>query len=407
MPETAEATADQPQELNINTALRGLSLETETKAADTTSQPSAAKEEVKEEKPETEVQPEGEQAEAAAEGESDQSVEDWLQDLTQRQIAQYQQRYPTAWAAVSDPNQPEDLRQMLKDRINQDREVERLKGLTEAEAEVEPTDEEAAEAAKSTAPPEVQQEQARAEHYKQVEQALTLVDSKSIGQLGTDVLQALSGYDLSKANDASLPEETRKEIKAILAAAPRVGQVLAKGALDLVLTIVPQLVQKGLPDYIEQVYPGSQYAYEVQRNANLWQQIKKSDDNGTKPYAALPDRLSDEWVGGATSALEGLGFTPEQFDVMLLNDPKTGRPYAAEKQVQMKYTVLARAMAGKKVNPAVLAEAYDNGKKAAGKAGQQRAAGKALGAGKSANAGGGGDDGFKAAILDYNRSQKS
>ena len=70
------------------------------------------------------------------------------------------------------------------------------------------------------------------------------------------------------------------------------------------------------------------------------------------------------------------------FDDMVFRD-QAGRVLPEAQQAQMKYTLLARHLAGQRVSPAVVAQAVETGRRLAGRADNRRQAARATGAGRT------------------------
>ena len=166
------------------------------------------------------------------------------------------------------------------------------------------------------------------------------------------------------------------DVQALVKNAPVVGSVLAKGAVDLMFTTMPQLI----PTIMEQVFPGLSQMYERVAYAEEWDAVRNTAGNDGKPtYGDLPDYGSKEFqtaIRQAATQIPG-------FDGMVFRDKTTGRVLPFREQTRARYAVLAKLMTGQRVNPAVVQEAVETGKQLERKVGEKRRAGQALGAGQS------------------------
>lgn len=382
--ENNAAVADQPQggSDNEHSSFIGDDTQLDEFASETQPETSEADEEGEGEAAVSEAQEEGEAE--GEEGAEQQSVDDWLKDLTQRESESYQKRYPTAWKALNDPDTPEDLKALLRDKINTDREIERRKAeeLDDAsEVEDEGEDEEEQAATAQPADAKAQREQYQT-HVRQLVQATA--DPEALRQLGMNLLAGF-GVDVTKTDDP--------EVKALLDNAPKVASTLAEGFVDMAYTALPQL----MPTLVEAVFPGFGLMYERSLYSSQWDRVREyTDESGKQPYAELPPYGSKDFKRTLKEAAKQI----EGFDEMVFRD-KNGNPLPLAQQATKKYSILARIATGQKVNPEVVAQAVETGRRLAGESEQRRRAGRALGSGKSTQRieqGGGGDDGVLSAL---------
>ena len=338
---------------------------------------------------------EGEEAEGEGEGDDaeTQSTDDWLEDLTQREIQAYSKRYPSAWKMLTDPNTPEDVKHLLRDKINSDRTIALSRSAGEEIEGDEPTVDDEDDA-------EVEIPQAGAvDPAKQYQENLTkLVQSRVnpalINEFGKNVantLLSVFGVDMSKINDEKLPPEAKAELQAVQQGiekfAPALGSLMVTGVADLIQTLLPAVIG----DHIESAFPGTIERFERQQYGDAWSAARAAVEGAGE----LPDFGTAEFRNAATAAATALAGSPELFEQMVIRS-KNGKALAPEKQAEVKYRMLARQMIKAKPDPAVVARAVKTGEKNATRRGQTLAQGRALGAGTSTRsfdtAGGTGQD---------------
>jgi hypothetical protein len=370
VPEPNNDTANQPQGTTDAGAAQPQSTGFENFLGDNVAEQLTADE------PETSADEYGEadEAEAETEGETDQtegedtgtepSMDEFLSGLTPEERARYTKRYPTAWKLANDPNQPEDVRQLLRDKINTDFEFKKLRDTRE-----EPTLEEETEEAEQTTQQTVDPAERRKQYVAFVDDVVkNVVDPQVAADLGKEVFGAM-GLDLSNPEDP--------EVKDYLANAPKLGMALAKGATDLLMTVF-QNPNVGGP-LIEAIFPGFGEMYESAVYQRAWDSVRSYKDNAkNQPYKDLPAFGTQQF----REALEAAADQIPDFDTLEFKD-KNGRPLPMQQQAIKKYALLAKVASGQKVNPAVVEQAVETGRKLANKTEQRRLAGRALGAGQS------------------------
>lgn len=301
-----------------------------------------------------EAEPEGEQqTEAEPQGE-------FLATLSPEEHAYYAKRYPTLYKAAQDPNQPDDLRQAFVDRVNQDRAFEEMRsGKDEPTVE---TEEQTTEGQQQPVEPAKLREQ----HYARVDEIVAnFVDPQAMEELGKNLLAGF-GVDLTSKDP---------EVQALVKDAPKVGQTLARGAVDLVLTTVAQ--PEVLGPALEAVMPGFTRMYNQSLYQLLWDDVRSTKQGEATPYAKLP-----AW--GSEQFMAALAKTREQFpgfDQMVFTDANR-RPLPKAEQVRQKHMIVAKIAAGQAVSPATVQKAVETGRRIERQTAQKRAAGRALGAGQ-------------------------
>jgi hypothetical protein len=295
-------------------------------------------------------------SQAESETETESQPDAFLAGLTREELAYYAKRYPTLYKAYQDPNQPADLRQAFMDRVNQDHAYAELRD-GQGEAEGEPTSEKATE----TVPDATEQ---RKQYYSQIDTIVSKqIDQQVVNELGTNLLVAM-GVDL-KSEDP--------DTQAVIKNAPQVGQVLAKGAVDLMATALPNF----LMSHMEMVMPGISEMYYENLRARTWEglrarSVKLPDGTPSQPYAKLPSMGTAQWDSAIDKVLKEMPELREMFSEL-----------PPHQRFAKQYAIAAKLMSGQQVSPAVVAAAVDTGKKLARKQEVTRAAGRALGAGRS------------------------
>jgi hypothetical protein len=325
---------------------------------------------------------EGETAEAEGETEGEQegeqpepelSHEEWLEALTPNERAQYAKRYPTAWKALNDPNQPDDLKYLLRDKINGDAEIKGLKHATEIEEDLEePTQEEE--------PEEVVEQPIVTDPSKQREQyyanisalAKKIVDPQSAEALGKRVLAHL-GVDVKSADP---------QVQKFIQDAGPLGMTLAEGAIDLMNTSGPSLVG----NWVNAVFPGFTDMYEAALYSQSYETVRNETGKDGKPKygESLPDYGTREFKTMLQKASAQFpGFEQMAFPNLSASD-----------QAKVRYQMLLQVASGQRPNPVLMAKGIETGKQLAKKQQNKLAQGRALGSGKSTAKpqGSGGDD---------------
>jgi hypothetical protein len=294
--------------------------------------------------------------EGTSETETESQPDEFLAGLTREELAYYAKRYPTLYKAYQDPNQPADLRQAFMDRVNQDHAYAELRD-GQGEAEGEPTSEEA-----PAAVPDATEQ--RKQYYSQIDDIVsTVLDPKMLEEFGKSDFESF-GLD---------PKSQDPDVQAILKNAGKRGASLARGAVDITATVLPKL----LPGIIEQVMPGITEMYYENLYARTWEglrarSVKLPDGTSSQPYAKLPAMGTPQWNSGIDKVLKEMPELREMFSELL-----------PHQRIAKQYAIAAKLMSGQQVSPAVVAAAVDTGKKLARKQEVTRAAGRALGGGRS------------------------
>lgn len=272
----------------------------------------------------------------------------WIEDFTTEDVAKFKARYPSAFKRLSDPNTSRDDEFLIRDKMNDFLEIQRLRAPAEEEPTLDDT-----QTAQTSAQPQATEEQ-RKQYYEQISNIVsTQLDPQSVATLGTEMLEAM-GVDV---------KSTDPEIQAIVKNAPKLGSVLAKGALDLMATTLPSL----LGSRLEASMPGITEMYFNNVRAQSWESLRSQ-----AAYSDLPAMGTPEWG--------------QAIDKVLTEMPELREMYPnlnPQQRIQAQYKVAARLMTGQKLSPADAAQTAEAAKQKAAVQDQKRKAGKALGAGKA------------------------
>jgi hypothetical protein len=175
-------------------------------------------------------------------------------------------------------------------------------------------------------------------------------------------------------NPATTPQQ-RADIQQhldLVQNAGKIGNTLARGAVDLVMTTMPTL----LPQILESVAPGLLGAYQgwsqVREVGQAWQGLAAAKDQNNQPlYPNLPTYQSKEY-----------------FDLVLKTERQLGQPKGwiggLNVPLEQKLTMIARVASGMQARPAtprVIASAVNAGRQQERNQVQRRAVGRAMGAG--------------------------
>lgn len=340
----------------------------------------------------------GEEAETTDEeaegGETaEESDDDWLPAEQEKQypletLTEYAKRRGYKWT----PDQiakDGDIQKLLKSKLDSDIYIKNLEQQGEPETELD--DNQLDETAEETPVAEAvttQNADPKKSYYEKVDSIVTTkLDPAAMSELGKGLLGAM-GVDtdtdkLQKLlNNPKLPPEQRAEIQGALQLAQSAGKIgtsIARGGVDLVMTVLPQL----LPELIEQIYPGTQARYEAGVYAQAWQQVTSAVGKDGRPiYSNLPAYGSKEFRDMAYKAERQLSLPQGGLQNLVIKDAK-GNPLSLEQQAQAKYRMIAKVSQGQKISPQTVAAAVQTGKRQATEIAQKRAAGRAMGSGQN------------------------
>ena len=327
------------------------------------------------------VAPEGEaepEVEASPEDDATWLPQEQAKEFPEATLKEYAQRRGYKW----DPNDESQMR-LLRDKLNTDIYVEQLRQdlegqpLEETTASDEGTEVEPGAATDPNADP-------RANYYQQVDAVVSQIDKQATEELGRNLLGAMGvnsdpqyvqSLQAALRNPNTTPAQ-RAEIQQhldLVQNAGKVGTTLARGAVDLIMTTIPNL----LPQVLESVAPGLLGAYQgwqqVREVGQAWNKLAEAKGPNNAPlYPNLPPYQSKEY-----------------FDLVLKTERELGQPkgWIGELQIplEQKLTMLARVASGLRAQPAatrqIVQRAVNAGRQQERTQQQRRAAGRAMGAG--------------------------
>lgn len=351
--------------------------------------PTAPGEAEPEGEPEGEAPAEEEQQEAEGEAEEEESeqppsIEERLKDLTQRESDQYAARYPSAWRALQDPKTPEDLKHLLLDKIDSDHEIQRRMAEERAYAEQqfeEPTLEAEAEQPQTQPQPQPDAVQQRQAYYDGIDNLVkSQFDQQAVQEVGNTLLRMFN-VNVKALEDPAVSPEDKAVLRGLVDSVQREAPVLARFMADAVSTTVPYI----LPAALEMAVPGFTQMYERQMYGSAYEAVRQQTDERGRPlYPELPPYPAIKGTPEALEFSQILREAAEQipgFDDMVFRDQR-GRALPQQQQAQLKYELLARHLSGQRVNPAVVAEAVETGRRLAGRADNRRQTARVAGAGR-------------------------
>jgi hypothetical protein len=338
--------------------------------------------------PEQEAQAQTE-AEAEPEAEQPPSIEDRLKDLTQREQEEYAGRYPNAWKMLQGRDTPEDVKHLLLDKIDSDHEIQRRIAEEQAlvQQEEEPTLEEQPEQQQQMqAQPDAAQQ--RTAYYNQIDNLVqTQFDQQAIKEVG-DTLLRMFNVNTKALEDPNVSPEDKAVLQGLVTSMQREAPVLARFMADAVATVVPHVVKPA----IDAAMPGFTTMYERNMYGAAYENVRaQTDERGRPMYPGLPAYPMIAGTPEATAFTEQMRQAADEipgFHEMVFRD-RSGRVMPEQQQAQLKYTLLARHLSGQRVNPAVVAQAVETGRRLAGRADTRRQAARVTGAGRGTNGLGG------------------
>jgi hypothetical protein len=294
-------------------------------------------------------------------------------------LKEYAERRGYKW----DPADESQMR-LLRDKLNTDIYVEQLRQEVDNQAFEETTAANEEDQPGSEELATTEGADPRAQHYTQVDAVVAQIDKQATEALGRDLLGAM-GVNADPAHIHELqtalrnPQTTpaqRAEIQQhldLVTNAGKIGTTLARGAVDLIVTTIPNL----LPSLLESVAPGLLGAYQgwqqVREVGQEWQKISEAKGPNQQPlYPNLPAYQSKEY-----------------FDLVLRTERELGQPKGWIGELNMplsqKLAMIARVANGLTARPAatrqVVARAVSAGRQQERTQQQRRAAGRAMGAG--------------------------
>lgn len=332
----------------------------------------------------------------ATEAQTEETADDWLPTEQEKEfplavLQKYAPRYGyTAEEIQADPR----LQNVLKDKLNSDIYINQQRQQQE-----EPLFEE--EPASETATQQTVEQPAgdvRAQHYQRVDAVASKIDPSVTEELGRNLLSAMGvnvdpNYVKQLQGQLRNPQTTpqqRAEIQQHLDLAQNAGKIggtLGRGAIDLVMTVLPQL----MPDVLEQLYPGTRENYEtsVYRDSSVaaWNELRSASVAGQKPYASLPAFGTPEFKTLMRESEAKLGLNEGELADMVFQNTNAGDRKGVVAAARKAYMMVAKIATGQQVQPQAVAQAVETGKRLANATTQKRAAGRVLGAGQGSRQG--------------------
>ena len=323
-----------------------------------------------------EAAPDGEaQSEETAADDDNWLPQEQAKEFPEATLKEYADRRGYKW----DPQDESQMR-LLRDKLNTDIYVEQLRqDLDNQQFEETTAAEPPAEQIEAVAEPADE----RSQYYAQVDEVVSRIDQQATEELGRSLLGAMGVnadtqhvQELQNAlrNPATTPQQ-RADIQQhldLVQNAGKIGNTLARGAVDLVMTTMPTL----LPQILESVAPGLLGAYQgwsqVREVGQAWQGLAAAKDQNNQPlYPNLPTYQSKEY-----------------FDLVLKTERQLGQPKGwiggLNVPLEQKLTMIARVASGMQARPAtprVIASAVNAGRQQERNQVQRRAVGRAMGAG--------------------------
>jgi len=328
-----------------------------------------------------------EAAASEAEAQTEETAEDndnWLpqeqaKEFPEATLKEYADKRGYKW----DPQDESQMR-LLRDKLNTDIYVEQLRQDLENQQFEETTAANEQEPGAEVAAAEAANADPRAQYQAQVDAVVSQIDQQATEELGRNLLGAMGvnadAQHLQQLQDALRNPQTtpaqRAEIQQhldLVQNAGKIGGTLARGAVDLIMTTIPNL----LPQMLEAAAPGLIGAYQdwqqVREVGQVWQSLAASKrQDGQAAYPNLPAYQSKEY-----------------FDLVLKTERQLGQPKgwigALNVPLDQKLTMIARVASGLQAQPGatrqIVERAVNAGRQQERTQQQRRAVGRAMGAG--------------------------
>jgi len=200
---------------------------------------------------------------------------------------------------------------------------------------------------------------------------------------------------LAQCFDAQTPEA--------LQSVKNMSSVLTQGGLNLMSTVVPQIMAHYLPQYIEQLLPGLADTHRSATAHNTWSEVRNSDPT----FKSLPDVDSEDFNALREKVVAANPWLTE----MVWKDANGNQLHPWHPQaVRLQAKLFARLASGERVSPDAIQKAVEQGRKEAQSHTRKVTASRSLRSGKSTGGSFGrptSDTSFVDAIKAYNQSQRS
>jgi hypothetical protein len=238
---------------------------------------------------------------------------------------------------LEDVKADESFRQLLKAKIDSDVYVksleEKMRAATEA-PQLENQEDETENVPQETKTPE----QVQAEFFTQLDKiAEQVTDQKMAETFMSDLVRAYGA------------EPTPEDMKNAMA----VTKAFTKGALNLMNTVVPQMVNSMISQAMEQHFPGFGETWERSTYQRAWDSVKTSD----KRYATLPDYNSPKF----TEMIQKVVKAHPEFERLQFTD-KAGKPLSRYENAMAQYRLAASIASNQQVTPTEVRQAVQKGK---------------------------------------------
>ena len=258
---------------------------------------------------------------------------------------------------LEDVNANPAIRQMLKAKIDSDvyiKSLEDQRRATEAQTQVEDEVDETPEQTATQPTPE----QFFAELDKIAEQ---VTDPKMAETFMSDLVRAYGA------------EPTPEDMKNAMA----VTKAFTKGALNLMNTVVPQMIAAHFSQTLEQSYPGFSETWERSTYQRAWEAVKSTDKN----FAKLPDYNSPQF----TEMIQKVVKMHPEFERLQFTDKK-GKPLSRYENAMAQYRLAASIASNQQVSPQVVRQAVQKGKQLQQQVDKSKTIAKITSAGQPRNA---------------------
>ena len=305
---------------------------------------------------------------ATEQAEEEEVADDWLPTQQEKvfpdeTLAKYAKRYGYTLEEIqADPR----LHRTLTERLNNDIYIQDLRQR-----------EEQAELEQETEKPEpTRQEQPQ----QQITVEQHLANIRQMVQQRTDPTVAKEFFAGFNRIFGVSDQQIAETLKANPNAALEFTNHMSTFALNLFNSFVPDMVWANLSNMVEQSFPNFGQMYERASYSYTWDALRNSDARfaelpayGTKEFAAAARKAATEQFGSA-----------EDFENAVFTKVVNGQrvQMSPAENTQKKYSLLANAMLGRRLDPAQVQQAIDTGKKQAAKTATRKDAGN-LGSGRS------------------------
>ena len=313
---------------------------------------------------------EAEQDVAAGEGEDEeatvelptQQAKSYSDELT----AEYARRF--GWS-IDDLRSDKSKAYAVKKSIDSDIYLAQLKAQLDSAAATDAEEEEESQAEPSATEAEGNAPNAQYEQF--ISQAAERFISPAAAEKhGRAIAIAMLGTDPDKIQN---PEQ-RAEAEAFV----KRGSAIAKSSLTAFIDLMETYVPQRMEAYMEAFAPGFAMERAANESRSIWNEMRASNpDFAVFPEYGPQDGKFGEFIRAHAAKIPN-------FDGMVINDPKTGRPLPRAQQVAAKYQLIAMAASsGKRPTTQMVKQAAETARRQAEEQTARKQAAKSLGAGNS------------------------